>query len=240
MAARRDPQSLAGYLELHIEQGSRLNSAEAEIGIVTGIVGIASYRLTFTGRADHAGTTPLQNRRDAGLGASAFTLETRRLILERFPECVTNVGWMALSPGAFNIVPALASLVLELRAPQEDLLTEVEAELLDLAREQAGRFGLGLEVTFLGKHMPAPLSPGVQAAIREAADALGLKTLALASGAGHDAQSFAGICPSGMIFVPSAGGASHSAREFTPWHDCVNGANVLLLAALSLAASPAS
>jgi N-carbamoyl-L-amino-acid hydrolase len=235
LAARRDPGSLAGYLELHIEQGNRLIAAGAEIGVVTEIVGIASYRLAFTGRADHAGTMPVQERLDAAQGAGAFTLETRRLILETFPDCVANIGWIMFSPGAFNIVPARASLALEFRAPRKDRFLELERALLDLAQALARQFGLGLEVEFLGKHQPTPLSPAVAAAIRDAAETLGLRIHEMSSGAGHDAQSMAAVCPSGMVFVPSVEGASHSRREFTPWPDCVNGANVLLLAALHFA-----
>jgi len=102
---------------------------------------------------------------------------------------------------------------------------------------EADRFGLGLETEFLGKHEPAAMSQIAQQAIADAAMQLGLGTLALGSRAGHDAQIMAGLCPAGMIFVPSAGGASHSAQEFTTWGDCVNGAQVLLQAALRLATS---
>ncbi len=105
------------------------------------------------------------------------------------------------------------------------------------ARQEADRFGLELEGKFLGKHMPARMSVEAQHAILQTAEHLGLRCLPLASGAGHDAQSLAPLCPSGMIFVPSQGGASHSRREFTEWQDCVNGANVLLGAMLRMAAT---
>ncbi len=234
LAARRDPALLAGYLELHIEQGTRLVEAGAEIGIVTGIAGINSYRLTFTGRADHAGTTPMADRRDAALGASAFALAVREIVTRDFPECVANVGDMRFAPGAFNIVPARVALALEFRAPEAEAFQRLEAALLERARVEATRFGLGLEIEWLGKCDPAPMSERAQRAFAEAADALGLRHIALATGAGHDAQSLAGVCPVGMIFVPSVDGASHSPREFTRWEDCVNGANVLLQAAMHL------
>ncbi len=105
LEARREPSSLAGYLELHIEQGPRLLQAGAQIGVVTSIVGICSYRLAFIGRADHAGTTPMSDRLDAAQGAAAFTLAVRQAVLQDFPECVANVGMLRLLPGAFNIVP---------------------------------------------------------------------------------------------------------------------------------------
>jgi beta-ureidopropionase / N-carbamoyl-L-amino-acid hydrolase len=235
LEARRGPSSLAGYLELHIEQGPRLLQAGVQIGVVTGIVGICSYRLAFTGRADHAGTTPMRDRLDAAQGAAAFTLAVRQKLLQDFPECVANVGMLRLLPGAFNIVPARAELALELRSAEPESYAQLEAALLVMAKSEAARYGLGLEIEFLGRHQPTPLSPLAQQAIRQAAGSLGLSHMPLASGAGHDAQSLAPLCPSGMLFVPSQSGASHSPREFTTWEDCLNGANVLLQAALFMA-----
>ncbi len=235
LQAVRDPRTLAGYLELHIEQGPRLLNAGVSIGVVSAIVGICSYKVEFIGRADHAGTTPMQDRRDAGLGASAFSLAVRRVVMEQFPDCVANIGQLAYAPGAFNIVPERASLALELRAPEADSFTRLEAALLEQARLAAQELGLGLETHFLGRHQPTPMSPVAQRAIFRAAAELGLPAMPLVSGAGHDAQSLAAICPAGMLFIPSQGGASHSPREFSRWEDCVNGANVLLQAAMHLA-----
>lgn len=234
LAARRDPASLAGYLELHIEQGARLVDARADVGIVTGIVGIGSYRLAFVGRADHAGTTAMANRRDAAQGAAAFVLAVWETLRD-FPGCVANVGDLRLSPGAFNIVPARADLALEFRAPERGTIDRLEAALLARAQTEAERFGLGLEVMPLGRSEPSPMDERAQRAFAGAAGSLGLKSLSMPSGAGHDAQLLAGICPTGMAFVPSVGGASHAPREFTPWEDCVNGANLLLQAALRVA-----
>ena len=235
LEARRDPASLAGYLELHVEQGSRLVNGAADVGIVSGIVGIGAYRLAFTGRADHAGTTSMADRRDAALGASAFALAAREVVVNDFPDCVANVGDVRFAPGAFNVVPGRVVLALEFRAPEPDLFRQLEGVLLQRARTEAERFGLGLEVERLEWLDPAPMSQVAQRACATAAATLGLKHVTLFSGAGHDAQSLAGLCPVGMIFVPSVGGASHSPREFTRWADCVNGANVLLQAALRMA-----
>ena len=235
LAARRDPASLAGYLELHIEQGPRLMDAGVDVGVVTGIVGIGSYRLTFAGRADHAGTASMADRRDAALGASAFVLAVREIVLRDFPGCVANVGDVDVAPGAFNIVPARVTLALEFRAPEPEPFRRLEEALLKRARAEAQRFGLDLNVERRGWLDPAPMSEAAQRACAEAAGALGLTHISLFSGAGHDAQVLAGVCPAGMIFVPSVGGASHSPREFTRWEDCVNGANVLLHAALRMA-----
>jgi N-carbamoyl-L-amino-acid hydrolase len=236
LSAARPKESLAGYLELHIEQGKRLERAGIDIGIVSAIVGIWSYRLSFIGRADHAGTATMDDRRDASLGASAFTLAARELVVKDFPACVVNVGKMDFAPGAFNIVPARVDLALEFRSPDEEEFKRLDAALLELAGREALRFGLELQVEFLGKHSPSLMSEVVRDAYASACDDLGLTHTSLTSGAGHDGQSLADLCPVGMIFVPSVDGASHSPREFTKWEDCVNGANVLLQAALRLAA----
>ena len=236
LSAARPKESLAGYLELHIEQGKRLERAGIDIGIVSAIVGIWSYRLSFIGKADHAGTTTMDDRLDASLGASAFTLAARELVMREFPNCVVNVGKMEFTPGAFNIVPAQVDVSLEFRSPDEEEFKKLDEALLSLARTEATHFGLELKIQFLGKHSPSIMSDTVQNAIASACDDLGLSHISLTSGAGHDGQSLADLCPVGMIFVPSVDGASHSPREFTKWDDCVNGANVLLQAALKLAA----
>jgi N-carbamoyl-L-amino-acid hydrolase len=232
LAAAHQKNTLAGYLELHIEQGKRLERTGINIGIVSAIVGISSYRLTFTGRADHAGTTTMQDRLDASQGASAFILSAREIVIKEFPDCVVNIGKMELIPGAFNIIPARAELWLEFRGPNEKEFTRLDTALIECARNEARRFGLELKTDFLGKHSPTPMSAGPQKAFMDACDTLRLTHTPLVSGAGHDGQSFADICPVGMIFVPSVEGASHAPREFTEWEDCVNGANVLLQAAL--------
>lgn len=234
-SARRDPATVAGYLELHIEQGTRLVELGVPIGIVTGMVGIRSFKLRFIGRADHAGTMPMNRRLDAALGASAFTLSARELVMDEFPGQVVNVGHMEFKPGAFNVVPQAATLALEFRADEDHKLDEMEAALLQLAAIQARRFGLGLETEPLVRTPPARMNTRVQEAFAEASQVLDLKHMPLSSGAGHDAQYLAQICPAGMIFVPSRDGFSHSSREFTEWQDCVNGANVLLQATLMLA-----
>ena len=232
----RPRDSLAGYLELHIEQGKRLERSGINIGIVSAIVGISSYRLSFIGRADHAGTTTMPDRLDASLGASAFTLVARELVMKDFPNCVVNVGKMEFMPGAFNIVPAQVDVSLEFRAANESEFDKLDSALLALAQTEAKRFGLELKADFRGRHSPTPMSDSVQRAFADSCEELGLTHTSLISGAGHDGQSFVDICPMGMIFVPSVNGTSHSPYEFTKWEDCVNGADVLLRTVLRLAA----
>jgi len=235
--ARREPGSLAGYLELHIEQGPVLERKGVEIGIVTGIVGSRSFRIRFAGAAAHAGTTPMDVRRDAGLGAAAFVVGVRELVVRAYPGAVATVGNIRLEPGGFNVVPGLAHLALEFRSPDAAQLDALEAALVALAHGLADAHGLEVEIEPVGRWEPTSLDPAVRAAIERAAGALGLSTLELPSGAGHDAQALAAVTPSGMIFVPSRGGVSHRPDEYTAWEDCVNGANVLLGAALELGSS---
>jgi N-carbamoyl-L-amino-acid hydrolase len=234
-SAGRGPATVAGYLELHVEQGMRLIEQDMHIGIVTNIVGIRSYRMRFIGRADHAGTTPMNKRLDAAQGASTFTLAARELVMRDFPGYVVNVGNMEFEPGAFNVVPQVVTVALEFRADDDDKLDEMEAALLRQASVEAQRFGLDSQIEHLDSTPPTHMNDQVRDAFAKASKALGLKHTFLPSGAGHDTQTLAEICPAGMIFVPSVGGFSHSSREFTEWEDCVNGANVLLRAALTLA-----
>lgn len=233
--ALRDPATLAGYLELHIEQGPVLERERVDVGVVSGIVGSRSYRLAFEGAAGHAGTTPMAGRRDAGVGAAAFVVGAREVVVREFPGCVATVGSLALDPGAFNVIPARARLALECRSLDLAQLDALEQELLALAHREADAHGLALDVELAGRWEPTPLDEEARAAVARAASALGLSTLELPSGAGHDAQALARVTRSGMVFVPSAGGLSHQPGEHTAWEDCVNGANVLLGAALELA-----
>ncbi len=234
MNARRDPQTLAGYLELHIEQGPMLERTRIDIGVVQAIAGSRSIALEFEGERGHAGTTPMDARRDAALGAARFVVAVHETAIREFPECVATVGDIGIQPGAFNVVPGRARLALEFRSPELEQLDALEAALLATARREASAAGLSLDVHAVGRWEPVRLDTSVQKVIANAAHALGLTSVELTSGAGHDAQALAAITPSGMIFVPSIGGVSHDRAEYTPWRDCVNGASVLLGAALAL------
>lgn len=226
--ARRDPELLAGFLEMHIEQGKRLIDAGDQIGVVSNIVGDCSYYFIYHGRADLSGPTPMQDRLDASIGASAFTVAVPQLVMNEFPDCVANVSDIKFLPGEIDIVPAQAVVSLEFRAPDQQKFERLEAALIEQGRSEAEKYGLGFETKFLGKHPPMSLSPEVNKAITQAAQTLGLNYTPIGSMAGHDGQSLADICPVGMIFVPSVQGISHSPQEFSHWNDCVNGTNVLL------------
>ena len=237
LAARRDPATLAGYLELHIEQGPVLERASTHIGVVTGITGASSFQVVFDGDARHAGTTPMDARRDAAVGAAAFVLGVRETVIRDFCGCVATVGSIVTEPGSFNVVPGRANLRLECRSLDAFELDALELALIAQAHSAAREFGLDVNVERVGRWDPVPTDSSVRTAFTRAAADIGLTTLELPSGAGHDAQSFAGIIPSGMVFVPSVGGISHDPSEHTAWEDCVNGANVLLGATVQLARS---
>ena len=234
LASRRPPDSLAGYLELHIEQGSKLVDEEVQVGVVTGIVGIRTFLLSFLGRRDHAGTTSMANRLNAGKGASAFLLSIMELVVDQYPNCVANIGRMQFFPGVTCIVPERVDVDLEFRGPDETKLDELENTLIAQANDDASRHGLSLDVIPLNRNLSAFMDPRIQQAIHRSAKSLSLSYLDMPSGAGHDAQLLARITPAGMIFVPSTGG-SHNPGENARWEDCVNGANLLLHTILDIA-----
>jgi N-carbamoyl-L-amino-acid hydrolase len=234
--ARRLPQDIKAYVELHIEQGPILESLGVPIGVVQGIVAGSRTWVTFRGRADHAGTTPMSMRKDALLGAAEFGLRAREMVLaEGSGTTVGTVGVLELKPGASNIVPETAFLTLDLRDISWELLQSLLARTGVLAHEVAEKWGLEVSIERMRVSEPAHMSPHVQAIIDQVAQNLGHKTHWMNSGAGHDAQVMAKVTEAGMIFVPSRQGRSHSPAEFTAWEQIENGANVLLNTLLRLA-----
>jgi len=237
LSAKAEPEKIAGYLELHIEQGTRLIDKKINIGIVTSIVGIRSFKLKFIGRADHAGTTSMEKRLDPTLAVNQFSIAIRKIIVNQFPGCVATIGNMIFSPGAFNVVPESITVFLEFRSEDQNQLDEMESIFTETAKEESEKFSLDLEIDKFENAHPITMNNNIQKTIEEASNLLNLRSVYLPSGAGHDAQSLAQICPAGMIFVPSVGGFSHSPKEFTEWQDCYSGANVLLQSTLLLVAN---
>jgi beta-ureidopropionase / N-carbamoyl-L-amino-acid hydrolase len=232
--AVRPRGSWHAYLELHIEQGGTLDRARVPIGIVEGVVAIHRYDVVIEGVANHAGTTPMGERQDALVAASTLILEVREIASSRQGRQVGTVGRLDVEPNSPNVIPGRVSLSVEFRDLSEATLKElgeaVRARAAAIARDTNTKIHLQLATI-----NPAAMAhAGVQGAIGRAADRLGLQTQRLPSGAGHDAQMIAALCPMGMIFVPSVGGISHSPRELTSWDDCARGANVLLGAVLEL------
>lgn len=226
--ARRDAQELAGYLELHIEQGPVLEQAGIPIGIVRAISGIRFFTLQFEGRAHHAGTTPMGRRQDAGVAAADFVVRFHQMVRERFPDGVGNVGQIDFWPGAFNIVPARAVIMVEVRAAEANQLRQMAEAAIELAHSVSAEYKVGCEVGAMGERLPVEMDARLQRLIRQTAEANGWKTMSIVSGAGHDAQSFADLCPTAVIFIPSQDGISHAEDEFSEWEDCLRGTELLL------------
>ncbi|MCI2266773.1 Zn-dependent hydrolase [Sediminivirga luteola] len=235
-AAAKLPDGIVdSSVELHIEQGPVLEERGIDIGVVTGIVALGSGTVTFHGRADHAGTTPMNARQDAGVAAGAFLASLPEVAARAGERAVVTAGMVTFIPGGANVVPEAARVTLDFREPTADGVAVLEALLIAQAQEIAAAHGLECTVDFAPTVPPAPLDEGVQAIIADAASARGLSHMPIPSGAGHDSQNIATIAPTGMIFVPSVGGRSHCPEENTRWDDVARGAQVLMDTILALA-----
>jgi len=226
--AKRQPGSIRAYIELHIEQGAVLEHEHVQIGIVEGIVGILDSEVMVEGFANHAGTTPMDQRHDAMLSAARFVEKFNLLVTAVPGRQVGTVGWIKAEPGAYNVIPGKVGLGLELR----DLDAGKIKTLFDRSREAADEIGRlnGTTFNFSSRDISAPAltDKSLQGMIGATAKRLNLSTKLMPSGAGHDAQEMANLGPIGMIFIPSVGGISHSPKEFSNPGDIENGANVLL------------
>jgi N-carbamoyl-L-amino-acid hydrolase len=232
--ARIAPHSFCCYLELHIEQGGTLDNAKIPIGVVEGIVSIDEYEVEIRGFANHAGTTPMPERHNALL-AAAKLIEAVQDVVTRAPgRQVGTVGQLQVFPNAPNVVPGLVKHTIELRDLSAEKIARLGEEIQQRAQEIALQTRTEILIRKVDHDPPAMADPEIQKRIEEVAADLGLKTMRLPSGAGHDAQWMARLAPMGMIFVPSVGGISHSPKELSTWQDCANGANVLLQTILAL------
>ena len=233
--ARRSPGELTAYLELHIEQGGTLERTHTDIGVVEGIVGIHWWEATVSGIANHAGTTPMDQRHDALLAASELVLAVNAAATEFSGRQVATVGRIRAEPGAPNVIPGKAVLSIEVRDLDAARIDAVFKRIRERAASIAQARGTGIEFRDLeATAAPALTDPRIQRTIDRAARSLALTTMVMPSGAGHDAQDIANIAPIGMIFVPSAGGISHSPREYTAPADIANGVNVLMRAVMAI------
>jgi len=230
---QRQPGSIAGYFELHIEQGAILEQAKINIGVVEGIVGILHSDVTIEGFANHAGTTPMNQRHDALLSAARFIEKVNQVVTSIPGRQVGTVGWIRVQPGAYNVIPGKVVLGLELRdldeQKYEELFNSIRTETAQIGALNGTRFSFTEPVI---SH-PALTDKSFQRLINDSAKSLGLTTKLMPSGAGHDAQEIARLGPVGMIFIPSIGGISHSPKEYSRPEDIENGANVLLLTVLN-------
>jgi N-carbamoyl-L-amino-acid hydrolase len=225
---------IAAYLELHIEQGGILEAEKLNIGVVEGIVGISQWEVTVDGFANHAGTTPMNQRRDALLAAAKYIEAVNRVVISLPGRQVGTVGRIQAQPGAYNVIPGKVTTTLELRdldaAKIQTLYQKIQGEVAQIEKSTGTKFSFK-ETNAI---VPAPTDVRVRGEIDETAKQLGFTTKTMPSGAGHDAQEIAPIAPVGMIFIPSRDGISHSPREFSTPEDIANGANVLLHTLLKL------
>jgi beta-ureidopropionase / N-carbamoyl-L-amino-acid hydrolase len=237
---RVDPDSVYAFVELHIEQGPRLEESATQIGVVSSIVGLGGAVVEFHGRADHAGTTPMTRRQDPLLAAADLIAALPGIAASVSDVAVATCGRVDTLPGSANVVPALARLTLDYRHPDAALLGTLGTRLEAEAARAASRHGV--RHSWIPDELIAPveLDPRIRSAIQRQADGLCLSTLAMPSGAGHDSQNMATIAPTGMIFVPSKAGRSHCPEEDTDWTDVANGANVLLNTLIELATNDIS
>jgi N-carbamoyl-L-amino-acid hydrolase len=216
------------YLELHIEQGPVLEAGQVQIGVVESLQGISWQRIDIRGSANHAGTTPLHLRRDAGHAAAEAAVFARRIAEASGGTTLATVGSLRLEPDLINVIPRRAVLTVDLRDPDESRLRAAEQRLAGFLAEIAAREGLTVTTERLARFEPVAFDAGLAGEIEASARRLGFTHRRMTSGAGHDAQMIARIAPAAMIFVPSRGGVSHNPREHTDDAQLIAGAQVLL------------
>ncbi len=233
--AERSSGELKAFIELHIEQGAILHEEDIDIGVVEGIVGIRWWDVTIDGFANHAGTTPMNRRWDAMVTAAEYILAVNRVATSMPGQQVATVGRLRAEPGAPNVIPGQVVLSLEIR----DLSAAKIQSVFDEIRRQGERIANTRFTPIRYEELdvaapPAPTDEQMRRIIAASAEGLDLSFKFMPSGAGHDAQDMAHIAPTGMIFVPSVKGISHSPKEFTSAHDMANGASVLLKTVLEI------
>jgi allantoate deiminase len=224
---------IGDYLELHIEQGPVLERAGADVGIVTGVVGLLGFRARFVGEANHAGTTPMELRHDALAGASRAVLALRDEARRR-DDMTANVGMCTVAPGGFNVIPGEAEFSIDVRSPTAEGFARAEQFVRTTLTAIGEEEGLGLELEETHRLQPVPLDAHIQDVLEGAAEHEGATHMRLSSGAGHDAMILGRHVPAGMLFVPSRRGVSHSPDEYTAPEQCDLGARVLARALADL------
>jgi len=222
-------------VELHIEQGPVLEDEGITIGAVTGVQGISWTELTITGQSAHAGTTPMRLRHDPGYVAAAITTGVRAIAVEMGGTQVATVGRCEFHPNLVNVVPSKVTMTVDLRNTDEALLQQVEAVFAALCEHLALEEGVTIERRTLARFQPVEFDPAMIELVEATARRLGHSTKRMPSGAGHDAQMLARVCPTSMVFVPSVNGLSHNIAEYTTPSDISAGADVLLQVVLATA-----
>lgn len=228
------------YLECHIEQGPILADADVPVGIVEGVQSISWQRVTVHGEAAHAGTTPIGSRHDAGLVAASIVVQARRMCDGgAYGQLRATVGSFDIGQGQTNVIPHQAVITIDLRNPDDDLMTKAEKDLASYVDALAEEHGVTVEWERMAKTAMIPFHPAVRDLLARSAEALGLRYVRAMSGAGHDAEEIAATCPTAMVFVRGErGGISHSPREYSTPQSCADGIDVLANAVLHLANQP--
>ena len=230
-------QRVHSYLELHIEQGPVLEQQGITIGVVEGVQGISWTQIEISGVSNHAGTTPMHLRHDAGYAAMAIATFVRELALQMGGDQVATVGSIELKPNLINVIANSASISVDLRNTDQQLLNLAEQQLASYIEQIAASEKVQISCKELVRFAPVGFDPQLVNLVEKTAQAQGHSVLRMPSGAGHDAQAFAPNCPTAMIFVPSVAGISHNIKEHTEPGDIEAGANVLLAVVLQLANS---
>ncbi len=225
----------AAFVELHIEQGPVLEATDTTIGVVTGVQGISWQEITITGQSNHAGTTPMDHRRDPGYAAACCMTHARDLAHDLGPPQVATVGRLALDPNLVNVVAAEARFTVDLRNTDEAFLAEAERRFSTYVTKVARAERCEVETKTLARFEPVAFDQTMVSLVESTARRLGYSVRRMPSGAGHDAQMMARVCPTSMIFVPSREGVSHNPAEYTAPNDLEAGVNVLLHTLLALA-----
>lgn len=227
--AKRDPESIHCFIELHVEQGGTLDKKQIPVGIVSSIAGVSRFEVTITGEANHAGSTMMEDRKDALVAASHFIGQVPETVRTHGnPYTVSTVGTIRVTPNSVNVVPGTCTFQLEIRDQNDAVMKEIETRLHTTLEEICQREDVSYTWDPISYHAPAPMNEAVKKAIETAVKKTGTDYMVLPSGAFHDSLLMTGLVPTGMIFVPSENGISHSRYEFTKEEDIGLGCAVLL------------
>ena len=222
---------ISAFFEVHIEQGPFLEAESKDIGIVTGVQAMRWYEATLIGQDSHAGTTPMNRRHDALLGAAKL-VEAVNAAARAFPESVGTVGILEVKPGSPNVIPGDVFMTMDLRDPQASVIDQMEKTIAAAAKTIGTELGLTIEIKTISAEPAVTFHPDCVAAVRAAASVSGFSSREMISRAGHDAAFISRVAPSAMIFVPCKDGISHNEQEYSSKEQCAAGAQVLLQAVL--------
>lgn len=235
LKAAKDPSSVHCFIELHVEQGARLYKTKTSVGVVSSIAGVNRYDVTVTGEANHAGSTAMADRKDALVAAAGFINKIPE-ITEKYGNefTVATVGTIKVTPHSVNVIPGTCSFSLEIRDQDAGLMKLIEEKLKEFLDDTCKKYGVSYTFVPTSFHEPAPMSEWVKESVEQAVKELGIDYSVIPSGAFHDSLIMTSVFPTGMIFVPSEKGISHSRYEFTEDGDIENGCNVLLQTVLNV------